>query len=225
MFSLVRAILFLFLLLLTGITASPQTRREDEQYCSENSAKRVGIAKTDATILGLTIGRSSLQDVQARLGHSRITRVSKDEESDVSVCYVSPTDGTVVAFYSGAMGAWKDITWFALWSSEAAFPHSSRCTPSKEVSRNVSTASGLRLGLTEQKLERIVGKPTKHGRTSMKYEYLCRSKMTDDQIKGFKTANNWDVTSDPYFDRMSWIEVHYMKSAASRIEVGEIESY
>ena len=215
----------LLLMLITSITASPQTRREDEPYCSENGARRVEVAKADATILGLAIGRSSLQDVQAKLGHSNLTRMSKDEESDVSVCYVSPTDGTVLVFYSGVMGGGVDITWFAVWSREAAFPHYSRCTSSRLVSRNLSTESGLRLGLTREKVDRIVGKPTKPGRTSTKYEYLCRSKMTDNEIKGFKTANNWDVTSDPYFDRMSWIEVHYANSKASRIEVGEIESY
>ncbi len=49
--------------------------------------------------------------------------------------------------------------------------------------------------------------------------------MTPGEIKGFKDTNNWDVRRDPYFDRMSWIELHYVKSASSRIEVGRIESY
>ena len=160
-------------LLVMSVTASSQTSNEDEPYCGENGAKRVEIAKADGSILGLAIGRSSLQDVQAKLGSSKTTRVSRDEESDVSVCYVSPTDGTVIVFYSGAMGGWKDITWFALWSREAAFPHSSKCTPSKLVSRSLSTESGLQLGLSSEKLERTAGKPTKRGRTSVRYDYLC----------------------------------------------------
>jgi len=49
--------------------------------------------------------------------------------------------------------------------------------------------------------------------------------MTEEEIKGFKTVNHWDVTSDPYFDRMSWIEVRLRKLDASRIEIGQIESY
>ena len=49
--------------------------------------------------------------------------------------------------------------------------------------------------------------------------------MTEDEVQRFKTANNWNVTKDPYFDRMSWIEVHYRNSTASRVEIGEIESY
>ena len=215
----------LFLLLVVTVVSPAQTRREDEPYCDEKSAKKVGITNADATILGLAIGRASLKDVQAKLGSANVTRVLREEESDVSICYVSPADGTVLVFYSGVMGGGKDITWFALWSREAAFPHTSQCTPSKLVSRSLGTQSGLRLGLTKADLERIVGKPTERGPESVKYNYLCRKKMTEDEIKGFKTANNWDVRSDPYSDRMSWIEVWYGDSTTSRIEIGEIESY
>jgi hypothetical protein len=175
--------------------------------------------------LGLLIGGASLKDVQAKLGSAKITRVSREEESDLSVCYVSPRDGTVLVFYSGAMGGWKDITWFALWSSTAAFPHSSQCSTSAKVSHDLTTSSGLRLGLTHSQLEGIAGKPTRVRRSSVNYDYICRQKMTDEEIKGFKTANNWDVTKDPYFDRMSWIEVYFTNGKASRIEVGRTESY
>src|SRR5450755_3190242 len=140
------------MLVVSSITALPQTRSGDEPYCGENGSKSVEIAKADASILGLAIGRSSLKDVEAKLGPSKTARVSRDEESDVSVCYVSPTDGTVLVFYSGAMGGWKDITWFALWSREAAFPQSSQYVPSKLVSRSLSTESRLQLGLTREQL-------------------------------------------------------------------------
>ncbi len=212
------------LLFITGVASSAQTSRAAEPYCDETSAKRVEITDADTTILGLTIGRTSLKDAQEKLGKAEVTRVSREEESDVSVCYVSPADGTVLVLYSGAMGGWKDITWFALWSREAAFQHSPQCTPSTLVSRRISTDSGLHLGQPKEQLERIVGKPKSVERAHAKYEYLCRRKMTDDEIKGFK-ANNWDISKDPYLDRMSWIEVRYRDQMASRIEVGEIESY
>ena len=173
----------------------------------------------------MTIGRSSLKDVQAKLGKAALTRVSRDEESDESICYVSPEDGTVLIFYTGVMGGGEDITWFALWSREAGYRQVSRCARSKSVFRTLATASGLRLGLNEREFETIAGQPTKRGPGSAKYDYLCRSKMTEEEIEGFKTANNWDVRSDPYFDKMSWIEVRYVNSTASRIEIGRIESY
>lgn len=212
-------------LILGMISGAAQTRREQEPLCDQQETKRVEITDADAAILGFAIGHASLKDVQAKLGRAKIERVSREEESDTAMCYVSPVDGTVLVFYSGAMGGWKDITWFAIWSREASYLHPSQCASSTLISQNLATASGLRLGLTKNELEEIAGRPTKVGSASAKYEYLCRRKMTGKEIKGFKDMNNWDVTSDPYFDRMSWIDVRYVNSAASRLEIGRIESY
>jgi hypothetical protein len=213
------------LLFLESTFLLAQTRREDEPYCGGKGSKRVEIADADATILDLEIGRSTLKDAQAKLGEAKISRVSHEEESDISICYISPTDGTVLILYSGVMGGGTDITWFGLWSSQAKFPHVSECTASKLISRHLTTGSGLGLGVTREKLTRQLGTPAHSDNTSVKYEYLCRSKMTDAEIKRFKCVNNWDVTSDPYFDRMSWIETRFTNSRSSLVEVGRIESY
>ncbi len=210
-------------LLLTVGLCGAQTGRDNEPYC-QNAPKKVDITDADAIIHGLRIGHSSLEDVQQKFGRADIERVSREEESDVSVCYISPIDQTILVFYSGAMGGWKDVTWFGIWSHEAAFPHASQCASSTLVSQKIATDSGLRLGLTKKEVAAIAGRPTKVGPTASKYEYLCLQKMTEEQVKGFK-ANNWDVTKDPYLDRMSWINVRYANYAASRLEVGRIESY
>jgi hypothetical protein len=212
-------------LILGMITCAAQTRREEEPLCDQQGAQRVEITDDDAAVLGFAIGHASLKDVQAKLGSARIERVSREEESDVAICYVSPADGTALVFYSGAMGGWKDITWFALWSGKAGFANASRCTSSAQVSQDLTTPSGLRLGLTQRQLGQIAGTPTKVSFSSAKYDYLCRRKMSQEEITGFKTANNWDVASDPYFDRMSWIDVYFKDATASRIEIGKIESY
>ncbi len=186
----------------------------------------MAITSEDAAVLGLVIGRTTLKDVQTKLGAAKVMRVSRDEESDVSICYISPQDGTVLVLYSGVMAASSNaITWFGLWSKEAAYRGRSHCTPSTLVSRNVATRSGLGLGLTQEQVHTKLGNPTKAGPVSAEYEYLCRRKMSDEEIKGFKTGNHWDVTADPYFDRMSWINVRFMNGMVSRLEVGEIESY
>jgi len=219
-----KCVIFAFLFL-GMITCAPQTRGEQEPFCGQQGTKNAEITDADATILGFTIGHASLKDIQAKLGNAKIERVSRGEESDTAMCYVSPVDGTVVIFYSGAMGGWKDITWFAIWSREAAYPTPSHCAPSTLISQKLATASGLRLGLSKNELEGMAGRPTKVGPASARYEYLCHRKMTGKEIKGFKDVNNWNVTSDPYFDRMSWVDVRYVNSAASRLEIGRIESY
>lgn len=213
-------------LLLTAVFARcpAQPRRVQELYCNAKGNK-VEIASADTTIIGLTIGHSSLNDVQMKLGRASVIRVSREEESDVSICYASPKDDTVLAFYSGPMGGWADVTWFALWSRDAEFAGRSRCTLSDLVSRNLATASGIHLGLTKSELENFEGTPTRATSTRDIYDYLCRRKMTEEEIKSFKTADNWDARKDPFFDRSSWLHVWYASARASRIEVGKIESY
>lgn len=214
-----------FLLLGVCITLSGQTPPLDEPYCDAKTAKKLQIADADAKILGFQIGRTSLKDVEAKLGPATPRALTREEESDEFICYVSPADGTVLAFYSGAMGGWTDVTHFAFWSRGSAPPTYSRCTSSALVTRDLSTESGLRLGLSREDVARLAGNPTRSGRDSEKREYLCKLKMTADEIKRFKAANDPDVSEYPYFDRTSWIDVAYSNSKTSHIEVGDFESY
>jgi hypothetical protein len=218
--------IFLIFIFWSALISTAQTRRENESYCgADKDAKKVEIAPASLEVMGLRVGHSTFKDVRAKLGPSKETRVSREEESDVAMCYVSPSDGTVLIFYTGVMGGGEDITWFAIWSREAAFPHTAQCSPSKLISRSVRTSSGLRLDLTKSELQKIAGIPTQTKAKLDAYDFICRRKMTPDEITGFKTANGWDVSKDPYFDRMSWIRAWYKNSTASRIEIGEIESY
>ena len=213
------------LLLILGVALCRSQNPKEGLPCVQSGSAKVQVANRDATILGLTIGHASMNDVQTQLGVAEKTRVSNEEESDLAECYISPNDGTVLTFYTGAMGGWKDITRFSLRARDAKFSNSGKCARSMLVSRKLSTKGGLQLGLSEQDVEAIEGSPTSRGRSYARFEYTCRRKMTEDEIKGFKTANNWDVRSDPYFDRTSWVDVRFNSVGASRIEVGMIESY
>src|SRR5690349_822293 len=107
------------LLIVAAITSGAQTSLEKEPLCDQQGTKKVDISDADARILGFAIGEASLKDVETKLGSAPVQRVSRDEESDTAICYVSPADGNVLVFYSGAMGGWKDVTRFAIWSREA----------------------------------------------------------------------------------------------------------
>jgi hypothetical protein len=74
-------------------------------------------------------------------------------------------------------------------------------------------------------LSTIVGAfpTTKH--PEVHYELSCREKMTPEEIERFKTANNWDVSDNPFFDVTSFVEAQFSNSKASRINVAKIESY
>lgn len=214
----------LLLMAVVWFSATPtQTPTEEAPECNKQGIGKVQLTQQDTTILGLTIGSTSLKDVQAKLGQTEF--LPRNESSPNTVCYVSPTDGTVLSFGAGAMGGFVDVTEFSLWSREARFPNVKACLPSKLISSNLSTLSGIKLGLSLQQLNTIVDAvpTTKHAEAH--YELSCREKMTPEEIKRFKTANNWDVSDNPFFDVTSFVEAQFSDSKASRIYVAKIESY
>ncbi len=217
--------LLLTLFIMTSSTPPSQTLTEQGPECSEERVGKVQLTKEDITILGLTIGSASLKDVEARFGTTASLPTHGSVSASNTICFVSPTDGTVLTFGASGLGGFVDVTEFAIWSREAHFPNVSKCRPSKLISRSVSTLSGIRLGLSVNQLTSIVGTQptTNHAVTS--YDMACRQKMTADQIKGFKTANNWDVTKSPYFDVSSSVDARFSGSGAFRIHIAKTESY
>jgi hypothetical protein len=212
------------LMMVVWLSASPaQIPSESEPECNKQGVGKLQLTREDTTILGLTIGSASLKDVEAELGPANV--LPRIESSPDTICYVSPTDGTVLIFGAGAMGGFVDVTDFAIWSHEAKFPNASACLPSKLVSRSLSTPSGIKLGLSVEQLSAIVGTvpTTKHA--EVHYELSCREKMTAEDIKRFKTAKNWDVPENPFFDVSSFVKAQFTSSKASRIYVAKLESY
>jgi hypothetical protein len=126
-----------------------QTTAQETPECRQNGPAKVRLTEDDTTILGLTVG-GSMKDVQAKLGQAKPFGRN-------SICFVSPSDGTVLTFSTGWPGGFENVTGFELWSHEAKFPNVAKCTRSTLVSRDLSTKSGIRLGLTAEQLARLVG--------------------------------------------------------------------
>jgi hypothetical protein len=152
-------------------TSSAQVPSADEPECNKQGIGKLQLSKEDVTILDLTIGSASLKDVKAKLGE---TGSLPTHGRSTTICYVSPTDGTVLTFGTSAMGGFVDVTEFEIWSREAKFPSVSACRPQKLVSRSLSTASGIRLGQTAKQLSAIVGTLPKSRNAVMHYQLFCR---------------------------------------------------
>jgi hypothetical protein len=212
----------LFLIMVLWLSPA-QTPTENAPECNKQSVRKLQLTQEDITILGLTIGRDSLKEVQAKLGPTKI--LPRNESSPETVCYVSPTDGTVLSFGAGAMGGFVGVTEFALWSREAKFPNVAACLPSKLISRELSTPSGIKLGLSLQQLSTIVGAVPSNKHAETHYELSCSQKMTAGQMKGSTTANHGDIPGNAFFDVSSFVEATFSSSRASRICVAKVESF
>lgn len=121
------------------------------------------LSSADITLLDFKIGRETLDDIRSRLGNADLFRRPPNSVSaNNELCYASsdPADKTIVIFGSGPMGGWSKITTFQVLSSES---HELPCSPASKVSRNVSTQSGIRLGMPVTELIKKFGKPSDQG--------------------------------------------------------------
>ena len=218
-FSLKRSLQgLLFLLLLTPPLSSQSLPNEPK--CAAQGKGKLQLTTEDTTILGLTIG-VSLKAVREKLGPADSLPTHGSASASNTICYVSP-DGTVLTFGAGAMGGFTDVTEFALWSHEEKFPNVKMCSRSSLVSATLATESGIRLGLSEIDLTKIVKKKPAVRQNTASYDFLCAVKMTKIEIERFSADGSKD---DPFFDLTSLVHVRFSNGAASHIEIYKGESY
>jgi hypothetical protein len=202
------------LLAVTCVWGATEQDPEKAPLCDTEGVSKLQLTTADITILGITIGKSSFSDVEAKLGAAQTSPRN-------TICYISPMDGTVLTFRTGPMGGFQFVTQFGLWSREANFPTTKACTSSERVSRSLSTDSGIRLGLTIRDLNRTAGKQPKVNGAEHSYEYLCRQKMTDTELIRMGTS----AKEFPYWFVTSSLEGWLAVSGASHVEIGKFTSY
>lgn len=110
------------------------------------------------SLLGITLTRTSFSQVGVALGHATLTRAGED----VQACYTAARAGdrTVVVFTSGAMGGFGlEVGAFALHARAPDRPGMAGCTRSSRVRSDVVTSTGLRLGMSEAAVVKLLGSP------------------------------------------------------------------
>jgi hypothetical protein len=218
-FALKRSLQGLLFLLLLARPLSSQSL-PNEPKCTAQGRGKLQLTTEDTTILGLTIG-VPLKAVREKLGPANSLPTHGFASASNTICYVSP-DGTVLTFGAGAMGGFTDVTEFALWSHGEKFPNVSMCGRSSLVSAALATESGIRLGLNEIDLTKIVRKKPAVRQNTASYDFLCAVKMTRIEIDRFSADGSKD---DPFFDLTSRVQVRFSNGAASHIEIYKGESY
>jgi hypothetical protein len=214
----------LLALLIVNFAVSPTpARSDDEPECTKQGLGKLQLTNEDTTILGFRIGSTPMTEVQAKLGQANVLPVHGNASASHTICYVSPSDGTVLTLGTdGPGGGFVDLSEFAIWSREAQFPNVSACSQSNFVTRGLSTPSGIRLGLSVLQLNNIIGKRAAIEGAMARYELLCRQKMTSDEMKRFPAS---EVAEDPYFDIFASVDVYFVRAGASRISIRKSITY
>ena len=118
------------------------------------------------TILRLVIGDSASHDIYSKMGPAIPIR-DKSNPSATQLCYVSGGDDTLVVFFS----EFSRCSRVRLLSQKKRFQKWHFCSASPLVSKDVTTASGIRLGMSKQGLKAILGPPSSEANEILNYFY------------------------------------------------------
>ncbi len=203
-----------------------------ETYVTENGTYEFPAGKVHReiledqhlTVLGVTVGKQTLNDVQRRLGSTVI--LPRREQAPKRICYVSSRDddGTIVVFEAGAIGGWEEITSVSIFSRKAKFVERPSCAASGIISKDVRTPRGLRLELDRRDLTKMLGAPTAERSNNVLYVYRKERRMTQEQIE--KMAKLWpQVKGHPFADVSSDIELTFADSKLVSLTISKVETY
>lgn len=131
-------------------------------------------------ILGITLGKSTTEDVERAFGPAVDTAPPESELSQV--CYFSSgLDKTVLEFV-----IWDKPVEFRFFRASPS--RSPRCTRTTLVSDKLETDGGLRLGMDRSQVTSMFGRPTEIRGDRSVYDFSYDRPLTSEEIKRYKDA-------------------------------------
>lgn len=173
-------------------------------------------------ILGFTVGEyTTLGDIQAKMGKAKMF-YDEDGAYDY-LCYISKSDKTIIVF------GFQDnlLNKFMLASSEADFEECDQCTESSLVSKEVSTESGIKLGISKEQVISLLGEPPFQTPNKLSYHKYWQIKMTDAEIDRMCQLfpQHADYTrKNPYWDTVGKINAIFSHNKLLSIELSKIST-
>jgi hypothetical protein len=158
-FAIIACVILVFVPLNQSMAHKDQTRFLDD-WTNIRAIEVARIPIQQLSILKLQAFNHSFADAERILG-SGVIEKNSGESVPKKLCYCSANvkDKTRLVLYAGPSGGWENITGFALLPTDSALERCENCTQSKLVSRTLSTASGIRLGMTRTQFEAAIGHP------------------------------------------------------------------
>jgi hypothetical protein len=193
------------------------------QVDSQNSSKPT--VTSHLRMMGFLLGKNTLADVQAKLGKSAAIKCSHQEEASKEVCYVSAAkDQTKVVFEAGFSGGWKELDGYKVIAGGLERRCYRQCPRTAQVTSDLQTEGGLKLGLTREHLIALLGTPKEDRGNALSFQWQSRQAMTKQQIQAESKTFKSPVT-DAYYDVQDTIEVTLANSKVVEFDVHHIVTY
>jgi hypothetical protein len=156
----------------------------------EDRAKRAKPLSEDSlTVLGIRINQESVDVAENVLGPSQLRSQGDAAESLHWRCWEAANgDGTVLVIGRGELDGVVRV-----FGPEMAFPERGTCPASDKVSKTLATASGIRLGLSRDEIEKRVGPATKAAKGWYQHFAMSTRPMTEEEKSAWKATPPYDI--------------------------------
>lgn len=164
------------------------------------------LSKKELTVLGLTIGKSTLAEVAKQLPNKNLVQKGDAAASSTSLCYVDGK-GIALRFNSGEMGGNdKIITDVTIQKDLEKSQNTAVCSLSDKLNFKIDI-DALSIGMTKKKVLSLKGKPNKELKDLILYNYESSTGVGDKRI-----------------DIHSILELHFVNDKLIKINLSKIES-
>jgi hypothetical protein len=213
------AIVLLFTMIPALRTASAQTA----------DTRSADLPSSSRTILGITLGESNLDNVQAKLGRARVWGDGDAGTAETKVCYLrNGTDSIALIFASNAemAGSSQQVTDIRI-VKRPAYKDSANCQRFDIAEEQVHTISGLRLGIDGGEIRRILGQPSESKNGQWNYDWSVDRPLPESD----KNYEYWSARRQgcfegktPYYTIVSSITVRFERELVVEIAIRRIDS-
>lgn len=173
------------------------------------------------SINNATVGVTTLDEIQQTYGVASISRVNRDEEADITMCYIysSPEGKSFLVFESGVMGSFKRITGFRI----STFLPNVDCEPTKVDVGMLKTGNGIRLGQSLMEFKKSFPVDFKRKGSELIYEAVSQRTATQEEL--IKLRTNWPNEGQVYFFVTTIVKAKFKNNRLIDLYVHKIESY
>lgn len=168
-----------------------------------------------------TVGVTTLADIQEIYGAAEASRVGREDEADVRICYAysSSKGRSFLIFESGVMGSFKQITGFRI----STIRPSGNCVSTKTDVGVLETRNGVRLGQSLADFKKAIPVEFKRRGSELIYETLSQRAATQEELKRLRAK--WPNEKQDYFDVTITLSAKFKDNRLVDFYVHKIESY
>lgn len=178
-------------------------------------------------ILGIELEEDVFSKAAAKLGKARIVDRGNASTGRSQVCYVSPEEqGRIHLVFE--RGEVNEV--FYLFEGGADWKGSNLCIKSNLIAKNLSVASGLRLGKTPAEIRGILGKPSVIAADKLSYFFSVEKKTPAADFENLK--QRYPELSEEELHRNyefysfgAYIEARFTSGKLTYLAVSKTEAY